>query len=150
MPIELDTELCARLHTLPWSTVTERPVVALSSSPDLRDRDVVGGATWIRGDGRGVVVVRCDKRLALELDARVGPRGSPGDGGVHWMLGQITRIVIELLGGRSLVVDTVTLAGAEVWWFPPSCSVRMRAAMRLGDAVLAVEVFERRRWAPPG
>lgn len=149
MPIKLDAELCRQLQGLPWPTVTDRQVVVPREQPGVRDRDLVGGATWIRGGWRGVVVVRCDRALAIELAKRAESRGLPEDGGVHWLLRYTVDVVLAMVGRHAKATDSVTLAGAEIFWFPASCTIRKRAALLVGDDIVTVEVYERRGWQPP-
>jgi hypothetical protein len=147
MPFVLDAELGRRLQCFPWRSVVDKPVVVAHDAVDLHARDLVAAAAWLRGDWRGVVVVRCDRNLAAEIARGLSSHRATEDRGVLWALEHSARAVIELAKGGAEATDTVTLSGPEAWWFPTSSRIKARAAVTVGTDLLAVEVYERRRRA---
>jgi hypothetical protein len=109
----------------------------------VHGRDLVGGVVAIRGAWWGLVVLRCDRGLALQLhdvDEAVSV-----DGLMRRVCTALAADIAESLDPAAQRSRAVALAIDNAEWVPESGVLQATAEVRVDRWIARVEVYRRRR-----
>lgn len=111
---------------------------------DVSGRDLVGGVVAVRGAWWGVVIVRCDRALAVELAD--GLRDSLSiDEIMRRLAVLVARTALRPQDPNATFSAAVVLAADNALWVPSQARLQSRFEMRVDRHLAIVEIHRRRR-----
>jgi hypothetical protein len=111
---------------------------------DLVGRDLVGGVVAVRGLWWGVVIIRCDRSLAIDL-ADGATASEAIDDIMRRLAALIGRVATMPLDLHASLSAPVVLAADNALWEPSQAQLQQRVEAHIDGQLVVVEVHRRRR-----